>query len=133
MFLSSWNINTICSKHAVLTATISAVKFNTKSQYLPSRYNKRINTPLLHVGYFRRALILFIEGHIAFKDNRAQASAFIGCEMFQEEWLIGVVCLKHQFKYVLPPLYPFIFSPSREVLEDQSHKGVKDVTLFPFK
>lgn len=78
-----------------------------------SRYNKRNNPPFLHVGCFHMALIHFIEGHIAFKGNRAQASALIGSEMFRAEWLIGVVCLKHQFKYVLPPIYPFIFSPLR--------------------
>lgn len=52
---------------------------------MTSRYNKRNNPPFLHVGYFRSTLILFIEGHIAFKGNRAQASALIGSEMFRAE------------------------------------------------
>lgn len=92
MFLSSWKW---------LLDTISTVK------------KQEIPPPPPPVGYFRQALILFIEGHIAFKGNRAQASALIGSEMFWEEWLIGVVCLKLQFKYVLPPQYTFIFSPLR--------------------
>jgi len=51
---------------------------------LPSRYFviKEIPPPL-PVSYFRMAL--FIEGHIAFKGNRAQVPALIGSEMFWEE------------------------------------------------
>ncbi len=111
---------TFTKMHTVITMLLFcknyySIAFNCHRFYCTNltQYNKTNNPPFHHVGYFHRALILFIEGHIAFKGNRAQASALIGSEMFWAEWLIEVVCLKHQFKYVLPPIYPFIFSPLR--------------------